>query len=79
MVVDNGWSGVTFTKDRCYFKKVEYNLNPAFTRPNSIVHSIWIYNDPNKGQPQLKSKFTWHPEMDIAGEGDVMNDQSWIN
>ena len=83
MVVDNGWSGVAFGKDgtvcqnRCFFKKVGYQLNPALTRPNQVVHSIWMYNDPNRGAPQLKGEFTWHPKMDIAGEGDVMNDNTW--
>ena len=52
-------------------------MNPAFTRPNSAIDCIWIYNDPTKGAPQLKSKFTWHPEMEIPHEGDVMNDETW--
>ena len=48
MVITNGWSSFTLTKDRkdVFFKKVNYRLKPAFCRANSNIDSIWIYTNP---------------------------------
>ena len=57
MVVDNGWSAAVFGKDgtphqnRVYFKKVDFQLSTSFTSPEAVVHSIWIYNNPNNPGP----------------------------
>ena len=47
-VVSNNYSGFALGKDgtwvqkTVFFKKVDYRLTPAHTKPNKYVHGIWI-------------------------------------
>jgi len=83
MIIDNGWSGVTFWGGNAYFKKVDYDLKKEHL--NQCGGCItWIYDatkNKNTEEEEVEedtgSSWTEYKGYDLKNQGNVHSINNW--